>query len=259
MKLVVSDLDGTLLNENSVISAETRETIHKLIESGVNFAIATGRGLKSTKIFRDMIGVNVYLICNNGANIYDKEENLIYENYISSNEVKKVLTYFREKHVNYNGFFNDELFVEDGRDESVITIEKGFETIGLEGKKYYPKMTKILIKDEHEKILKLKEDMIKKFSNFLDITMSSPVHLDIVQKDCTKGKGVKLISKKLNIPLSEVMVFGDGENDFDMMRIAGHPVIMENGLSSLQNKVENKAPKNSEDGVAKYLKKYFNL
>jgi len=55
------------------------------------------------------------------------------------------------------------------------------------------------------------------------------------------------------------MAFGDGENDFDMMQAVGHPVVMENGLESLKEKIKNKAPKNIDNGVAEYLKKYFNI
>lgn len=255
MKLVITDLDGTLLNDESLISEETKRTIQNLINSGVNFAIATGRGLKSTKVFRDIIGHNIFLICNNGANIYDKDENLIYEKYISEVHIKKIITYLKEKGIAYNGFYNDCLFLEDG----IITKEKNFNTITLKDKNLYPKMTKILIKDKPETIIKLQKDMIKKFSDYLDITISSETTLDLVHKDCSKGNAIKLISKKLNIPFSEIMAFGDGGNDFDMLNIVGHAVIMENALTSLKKTFEHKTLKNTENGVAEYLKNYFNL
>ena len=76
----------------------------------------------------------------------------------------------------------------------------------------------------------------------MDITISQPRCLDIVHKECSKGKGIKMISQKLNIPLDEIMAFGDGENDFDMMQAVGHPVVMENGLENLKAKIKNKAP-----------------
>ena len=55
MRLVVSDLDGTLLNQKSEISDETREIVRKLIENGVDFAIATGRSIGSARVFKERI------------------------------------------------------------------------------------------------------------------------------------------------------------------------------------------------------------
>ena len=259
MRLVVSDLDGTLLNENSEISDKTREVVRKLIENGVDFAIATGRSIGSARIFKERIGHDIYLICNNGANIYDKNEETIFERIMESDVVEKLIKYFREQKVNYNGFYQKNLFTDEGTEEAVLTIEKGFNFVRLKEAKEFPVMTKMIVKDDPEVIVRLRDDMKKIFLDVVDITISQPRCLDIVHKECSKGKGIKMISEKLNIPLSEIMAFGDGENDFDMMQAVGHPVVMENGLESLKKKIKNKAPKNIENGVAKYLEEYFNF
>ena len=83
MKIIVSDLDGTLLDENSKITDYTRETIKKLNRLGVEIIIATGRGEASAIRFKNQLGIDTYIICNNGANIYDKDENMIFEKVIS--------------------------------------------------------------------------------------------------------------------------------------------------------------------------------
>lgn len=259
MKLVVSDLDGTLLNEHSQISDETREAIKKLTEKGVDFAIATGRGIGSVKAFKERLGLNIYLICNNGANIYDKNENTIFEKCMQEETVEKIIKFFRNKGVSYNGFYKKNLFTDTGDENSILTIEKGFNIIQLKDAVNFPIMTKMIVKDEPHVIRELKDEMKKEFSQLVDITISQPRCLDIVHKDCSKGKGIKLISEKLSIPLENIMAFGDGENDFDMLQAVGHPVIMENGLEVLKNKIKNRAPKNTENGVAKYLEKYFSL
>ncbi len=259
MKLVVSDLDGTLLNQHSQISDETREAVRKLIENGVDFAIATGRGIGSVRAFKEKLGLDIYLICNNGANIYNKKEEVIFERVMNSDIVEQLIRYFRTQGVTYNGFYQKNLFTDEGVKESVLTIETGFNIIGLKDAESFPFMTKMIVKDDPEVIVKLRDDMKEKFAHLVDITISQPRCLDIVEKDCSKGKGIKLISEKLNIPLENIMAFGDGENDFDMLQAVGHPVVMENGLDSLKEQIKNIAPKNIENGVAKYLEKYFSL
>lgn len=259
MKLVVSDLDGTLLNQNSRISEETRNAVQKLSQKGVDFAIATGRGIGSIKEFKKILGQDVYAICNNGANIYDKNENLIFERVMDENLVKKIIMFFRENNVSYNGFRHGDIFTDEGTKESIVTLETGYNLVQLKNAVKFPEMTKIIVKNDPEYIKSLCEKMREKFSDVVDITISQPRCLDIVHKDCSKGKGIKMISQKLNIPLTEIMAFGDGENDFDMLQAVGHPVVMENGLDILKAQIKNKAPKNTENGVALYLEKYFNL
>ena len=82
MKLVVSDLDGTLLNNESVVSEETKEIIKKLRAKGIEFAIATGRSFNSANKIRESMGIDIFLICNNGANIYGRNGELIKRNFI---------------------------------------------------------------------------------------------------------------------------------------------------------------------------------
>ena len=69
MKFVVSDLDGTLLHSHNIVSEYTIRTIDKLVKKNVNFAIATGRGQQGVQGILKQLGINPYLICNNGANI----------------------------------------------------------------------------------------------------------------------------------------------------------------------------------------------
>ena len=259
MKLVVSDLDGTLLNQNSRISEETKSAVQKLSQKGVDFAIATGRGIGSIREFKNFLGLDIYAICNNGANIYDKNENLIFERVMDENLVKDIIMFFRENNISYNGFRNGDIFTDEGTKESIVTLEKGYNLVQLKNAVKFPEMTKMIVKNDPDFIKDLCEKMRKRFPDTVDITISQPRCLDIVHKDCSKGKGIKLISQKLDIPLESIMAFGDGENDFDMLQAVGHPVVMENGLDVLKEKIKNQAPKNTENGVALYLEKYFSL
>ncbi|WP_300344639.1 HAD family hydrolase, partial [Fusobacterium sp.] len=65
------------------------------------------------------------------------------------------------------------------------------------------------------------------------------------------------IGEILGIETCEVMAFGDGENDLDMLRTVGHPVAMENSQEIVKNEIKNRAIPNTEEGVAKYIEEYF--
>ena len=104
MKLVVSDLDGTLLNDDSEVSNETVEMIKRLKENGIEFAIATGRSFNSANKIRKKIGLEIYLICNNGANIYNKDGQLIKNNVMPSELIRKVIKFLTENNIGYFAF-----------------------------------------------------------------------------------------------------------------------------------------------------------
>lgn len=259
MKLIVCDLDGTLLNNKKEISKNAKTILKRLDSMGISFAFASGRDINSILPFRNFLDLNSYFICNNGATVYDQEKNLIYKTFIDKKNVEKIIKYLRKKEVNFNGFFDGQIFVDNLEKNKIVTIEKADNIFELEKEASFPHMIKIIVKEEKSTIKFLKKDMIALFSDFLDITISHPNCLDIVSIHATKGKALKLLSDTIDIPLSEVIAFGDGGNDLDMLKIVGHPVIMENSSEKIKCQIENKALSNDEDGVAVYLKKFFSL
>lgn len=259
MKLVVCDLDGTLLNSKKEISENARTILKKLDSMGISFAFASGRDISSIIPFNEFLGLKSYFICNNGATIYDQENKLIYKTFIDKKNVEKIIKYLRKKEINFNGFFDGKIFVDNFKKNKIITIEKTDNIFELEKTVSFPHMIKIIVKEDKDIIKFLKKDMLTLFSDFLDITISHPNCLDIVSIHATKGKALKLLSSKLNISLSEIIAFGDGGNDLDMLKIVGHPVIMENSSDEIKCQVKNKALSNDKDGVAIYLRKIFSL
>ena len=125
MKLVVSDLDGTLLNDDSEVSLETIQAIKQLKEKGIEFAIATGRSFNSANKIRKKIGLEIYLICNNGANIYNKDGQLIKNNVMPADLIRKVVRFLTENKIykNLKKFFNF-LLTKYVKDVNIILADK---------------------------------------------------------------------------------------------------------------------------------------
>lgn len=258
MKLVVSDLDGTLLNRESKVTEYTKTAIKKLIDKGVKFAIATGRGEASAMRFRDELGLRIYLICNNGANIYDKDGNMIFERIIEKETVHKIIETLRNRKVTYNCFYHED-FYKDEYDNNDYSRRIGFNEHTLKDISECPSLHKIIIEEEPDIILSVNKELREKFSHKAEITISDPRCIDIVPKGCSKGNALTVIGQKMKIPMEKIMAFGDGENDLDMLRKVGHPVAMENAQPIIKKEIKNIALRNSDDGVAKYIEKYFNL
>ena len=258
MKIIVSDLDGTLLDENSKITDYTRETIKTLNRLGVEFIIATGRGEASAIRFKNQLGINTYIICNNGANIYDKNENMIFEKVISKEITYELLKLLREEKINYNCFFHED-FYRDEYDKTDYSKRTGFREHILGDLNTCSELNKIIIVDEEEIILNLSKKLKDNFSHLVEITISDSTCVDIAPKGCSKGNALEILAKTLNFNMDKIIAFGDAENDLDMLKKAGHPVVMENAQVVVKKFIKNRAEKNSENGVAKYLENYFQL
>lgn len=259
MKLVVSDLDGTLFYKLNEVGDYTIEIIQKLIDKNIEFAIASGRGKQGVDFLVEKLQRNVYLICNNGATIFDKSGKCIYEQVISKELSIKILKTIRENGLFFSSFYNENFYHHKDDPKDYTNRRKTFKRNILEKIEDTPALNKIIITEDEKTILDINKILREKYDNEVEITISDPKCIDIVPKNCSKGNGLKIITKLLNIPIEETMAFGDGENDLDMLRKVGYPVVMENGQEILKKEIKNIALPNSEEGVAKYLEKYFNL
>ena len=264
MKLVVSDLDGTLLNEESEVTQETIEAINKLVAKGINFAIATGRSFNSANRIREKIGIDIYMICNNGANIYNKNGSLLKRNVMSSELIARIVKFLTKNKIEYFAFDGRgrDLYVAAGTYiESEFLVDHDPHYIETESDmKNIPALEKILIIEEDpEKIFKLKDLIEKEFSEEVEIVISADDCIDLNIKGCSKKAGVEFISQELGIEPEKIMAFGDSGNDYRMLKFVGHPVAVKDSYMASRDFENQTEFTNYENGVAEYLKKYFEL
>ena len=219
MKLVVSDLDGTLLNDDSEVSIETIEIIKKLRENGIEFAIATGRSFNSANKIRKKIGLEIYLICNNGANIYNKNGKMIKNNIMPADLIRKVIKFLTENNVGYFAFDGSgvNFYIPENTEVDSEFLEEHIPHYikNMEDIENLPALEKILIiEDDPKRIYEIKDLVHKNFDNELEIVISADDCLDLNIKGCSKKGGVEYISQELEINPRELMAFGDSGNDY---------------------------------------------
>ena len=256
--------DGTLLNDDSEVSLETIQAIKQLKEKGIEFAIATGRSFNSANKIRKKIGLEIYLICNNGANIYNKNGELIKNNVMPADLIRKVVRFLTENKIGYFGFDGSgaNFYVPYGTeiDDEFLKEHTPHYIKSSEDIDKLPALEKILIiEEDSERIYEIKDLIHDNFDDELEIVISADDCLDLNIKGCSKRGGVEYISQELEINPKEIMAFGDSGNDYKMLKYVGHPVAMKDSFMSKRD-FENKTDfTNDESGVAKYLQQYFNL
>ena len=102
-KLIAIDLDGTLLNSYGQISQKNKQAVQSAIQKGAEVVLTSGRGIMSVKNLADEVNANNYIICGNGAMVYDvKKENLLYSNFLSQKKVLQLIQICDENSIYYS-------------------------------------------------------------------------------------------------------------------------------------------------------------
>lgn len=258
IKLVVSDLDGTLLNPQHKLTLATRQAVQALIEQSVMFMLATGRHYKDVCLIAQQLEVDVCLITSNGARVHGENGELLYENHMPVHLVEEVLKLSDGFDVHRNLYQQDLWLVEEPH-EALLAIHDtsgfryqmtDFSSVKLE------QIDKIYFTASHEALLKLEVLLKKQLGTQLYITFTSPEYLEVMNLGVSKGQALAMLLEERGLRPNEVMALGDGMNDKEMLQLVGHSVVMANASEEVKKSLPNAelALSNAEDGVANYLK-----
>jgi len=256
----IFDMDGTLLNEQHELSELTIRVLNELRARGANLVIATGRHLNDIRCYIDQLGGGIAAITCNGANIHDQHGELIYSQGLSLDINKLLIPLGNNFNVHVNTYTDTEWLINAACPavlDAHIKSQFFYRIVNQQEMLVTPAL-KILFYGEEPELLKLKAQIAPDISNALNVTFSDENHLEIMQKDISKGDALKILLAKFNLPLNQTMAFGDSMNDVELFRTAAHPIMMENAGRSLQTLFPNaqRAQTNARDGVANFLLDY---
>lgn len=262
-KLVVCDMDGTLLNSNHSISDYTKKIISEIKEQDIKMIIATGRPYLDARYFRDHLNLQSYLITANGARAYDENDNIIVRENIDSKLVDEILSFEVDKDIYHRNLYVDDNWYVEHRIEGLAEFHKesgySFQIIDFNKFESDDNVAKAFYLGEIDKIDILEKRLRDRFKDNLTVITSSPYCLEIMKKGVSKGKALEKIINKLGISLDEVIAFGDGRNDYEMLSMVGKGFLMGNATERLKEKMPNNEIIDTcnNDGVAKKLKEIF--
>ena len=264
-KLLAIDMDGTLLNSNKIISKWNKAAIKKAIEKGVKVVITSGRGLKGLDKFLDEVhlrGENEYLIANNGGTIYRTSDfKCINYKGLKGRDLAKAHALSVEFGLNMIAYTHEGCISPEENEFSRFETEYvgnpvkilDFNTeINDEDE-----ITKILFSQTEKLLAKKMLELPKEFYNEYNVVKTMPIMLEVMDKDCNKGYGVKVLADKLGIKKEEIICIGDEANDIEMITYAGLGIAMGNAIEELKDVAQYVTSDNDNDGVAKAIEKFI--
>ncbi len=266
-KLVVFDMDGTLLNSDHIVSKENLKALEYLKGKGIKVVIATGRPSELLKKYTVELDIKEYVInCNGSIIARPFTDDYLYENSIDKDIVIKIVEMCELNNYGYVLYTKDavvsknnarlQLFKRIGKILGVEYRPNIIETEDSDFIKNNFSPNKILITEKNEEKY---EELIKKISTYKNIeyAQSWKGALDISPIGNTKGTAVEKLCNHYGILPEEVISFGDNYNDISMLKYAGVGVAMGNSEDEVKKIADYVTDSNDNDGIAKAIYKFI--
>ncbi|TDM00859.1 Cof-type HAD-IIB family hydrolase [Macrococcus carouselicus] len=283
IRLIATDMDGTLLNSSHEISQENIDAIRYAQSKGVTVVIATGRAFYEANMPVKPTGLRVPYICLNGAEVRDEEFNITHTSHLSPRQIREVTKILRKYDIFYQVYTNFGIYTENkekdleiyldisiqaGNEPDVTKIREGIERRLKQGtlkevedyQTIYERDGEIVMKflaysSDADKLEAAKAEL----NDFTSIAISASArsNIEITHADAQKGIALDSIAEQLNIPMSQTMALGDNLNDVSMLARAEFSVAMENGAPETKAAAKYVTATNEEGGVGKAIMKFL--
>lgn len=270
MGMIVMDMDGTLLNSHQEISSYTKDILITLQEKGESIVLASGRDIHGLVKYGNVLHLLDYpqsgYICLNGLEIYDSLGNLLHKEqgltYQDSLCLEKLAI---EYSLDMIFFFKDALFIIEYGHTGIVDHHFGSSTkykiksVQEIKKSYFEDLRKVALIQHSKTIGCIIQSLQKRTTNQFDLCRVEDNWIEVNPYGLNKGSALKEYAKIKDIPLHDVLAFGNGENDIEMLKMAGCGIAMENSFFNVKEMADEICGSCEEDGIGIYLARRYKL
>lgn len=263
-KLLVLDVDGTLLNNEKEISKRTLSTLLKAQHTGIRIVLASGRptsGLLPLAKALEMGNFGGYIVSYNGAQIINAENGEV----MFDKRINPELIPYLEKKARKNNFsiftYHDEYLLTDNADNVHIRREAWLNNLRIMEEEEFSTAIDfapckcVLVSDDEEALRGLEAHWKRRLDGVLDVFPSEPYFLEVVPCGVDKANTLGVLMEQLGVKREEVIAIGDGVADVTMLQLAGKSVAMGHAQDSVKICADYVTASNEEDGVAQAVEK----
>ena len=262
-KMLVVDMDDTLLTDNHEISSENKEMLLKAQEMGVYVVLASGRPTSAMIEFAKELQCDVnnsFMISFNGSVITDlKEDKILFEHSLTKEQIHSLYDFSQQNNTHIITYIDGQIISE--RHSEYIDIEKNITGLKLNIVSSFKdtvttSAVKCILLEEPE-YLKGVESVLKAAMPDLSICMSKPFFLEAAPNGIDKGASIKILAEKLNIQQTEIIAVGNAGNDLTMVQYAGLGVWVDNVDAELRHFADVIVASNNNHGVAEVVRRFI--
>lgn len=261
-KLLVLDLDDTLINDEREIPKANIEAVQAIEAMGCHVVLCSGRPVASMMKYVDDLGIHAdedYIVSYNGAIIDKIDGTRIHFQPIEGDVLKDLVKIGRKADIDVQ-LYTEALTVERYTDRTKL-----YETLTKLPATVIPDLmtveTSVKVLFNHEagpRLESLRLEIIEKYSDIFNVFYSKPFYVEVLNKKASKGLAVQFLAEELAIKPAEIIAIGDGYNDVSMIEFAGVGVAVANAPDGVKECANYVAIRNNNEGVVEEIyNKYF--
>lgn len=239
-RLLALDMDGTLLNDEQIITPITVKWIQKAVDAGVHVCLSTGRAFTSAYPYAEQLGLETPLITVNGSEVWRAPHEIYRRSLMDPRLIQEMYELAKADDIWFWAYAVDKVHKQDSWVDNVM--DKEWLKFG-----YHTEDDEL----RHKLLLHL-QDM-----GGLEITNSSEFNLEINPLGVNKATGIKEVCRLLGLEMSEVVAVGDSLNDLAAIQQSGLGVAMGNAQETVKQEADVVVATNNEDGIAEVIQKYI--
>ncbi|MBK9098732.1 MAG: HAD family hydrolase [bacterium] len=264
LKLIVSDIDGTLLDDNGELGMESKKLIRELMKEDVIISLATGRLHSAVREVADELSLNGYVISLDGALIKNfVSDETIFESFLKKRYVKKALQLSEQLLVNIVLCHGASIYYTENNSiiPSLLSKYGAFYTKVSSYDDYIKNTLEIVCSSDVKSSIKQMEDKFNfpstigcNTSYFRSKKNENIFYLEIRKAGCSKGKAFRRLLRHSSLKQEQAAVIGDWYNDITMFDTKGIKVAVANAIPELLNAADIITTKpNKDDGIAEFF------
>ena len=260
IKLVVSDVDGTMVTREKVLTPATIEAARRLREAGIHLALVSSRPPRGMAFLTMELGLTGPMGGFNGATILAPDGALIEERLVSEQAVRQSIALFERRGVDAWLFADNEWLIKDfgadyiPRERRTVRFDP---VVVADFEPYVARCGKVVgASTRHDDLAACEVELQALLGDSARASRSQLYYLDVTNPSADKGTAVRSFAAWYGVELADVCVLGDQHNDVPMFRVAGRSVAMGNAPSEVAAQATLRTGTNEEDGWAAAIDRY---
>ena len=262
IKLLLADVDGTLVTEQKVLTERTIAAVHALKGKGIAFAITSGRPPRGMEMLTKPLALETPIAGFNGGALMEPDGRVIEEKTLPPDVARQAIALIEQHKMDAWLYTAKEWFVRDRKaphvDREAWTVKFEPHVVETFADADLDRAVKIVgISDDRELVARCEQDAQAAFGDHVSAARSQPYYLDVTHPHANKGDVVETLAKRLGIAKEEIATIGDMPNDVLMFKKSGFSIAMGNAGDDVKKQASVTTASYNDEGFAKAVETHL--
>ncbi len=260
IRLVIADVDGTLVTQNKVLTPRAIEAVNRVRNAGIRFTITSGRPPLGMKVLIDALALTEPIAAFNGGVLVHPDLSVMSQSFVTPDNAAKVIEAMARHGLDCWVYTDRDWLVRDLNAPHVAreqwTVKFAPKVVG-DFTSHLERVAKIVgVSNDYAAVARCEADVQRECGNHVSAARSQPYYLDVTHPDANKGHMVTVLSQALSIPPEQIATIGDMPNDVLMFQKSGLSIAMGNASPEVQRQAQLVTTSNEEEGFANSMEAF---